>query len=125
VNIHLPRIIHFEIPAANPERAAEFYRKALNWKIEKYIGGFDYWLITTGEDKEPGINGAIIWNKTFKTIVNSVGVPSIDEALQKIVDAGGKVVMPKGAVPGMGYVAYASDTEGNVFGLFQNDPNAK
>jgi len=54
-----------------------------------------------------------------------VGVPSIDEALMKIVDAHGKIVMPKGAVPGMGYVAYASDTEGNVFGLFQNDPNAK
>jgi predicted enzyme related to lactoylglutathione lyase len=121
----LPRIMHFEIPAANPERAAKFYRKALNWKIENYAGEFDYWLVTTGEDKEPGINGVILWNKTFKTIVNSVDVPSIDEALKKIVDAGGKIGMPKGTVPEMGYVAYASDTEGNIFGLFQNDPKAK
>lgn len=83
----MPRIIHFTIPAANPERAAKFYRKALNWKIEKCAGVFDYWLVTTGEDKEPGINGVILWNKTFKTVVNSAGVPSIDEALKKIVDA--------------------------------------
>jgi predicted enzyme related to lactoylglutathione lyase len=121
----LPRIMHFEIPAANPERAAKFYRKASNWKIEKYAGGFDYWLVTTGEDKAPRINGAILWNKAFKKTVSSAGVPSIDEALKKIVDAGGKIGMPKETVPEMGYVACASDTEGNVFGLFQNDPKAK
>jgi predicted enzyme related to lactoylglutathione lyase len=45
--------------------------------------------------------------------------------VKKIVEAGGKVVMPKGAVPGQGYVAYAEDTEGNVFGLFQSDPSVK
>jgi predicted enzyme related to lactoylglutathione lyase len=66
-----------------------------------------------------------MWNKTFKTTVNSVSVPSIDEALKRIVDVGGKIVVPKGAVPGMGYVAYASDTEGDIFGLFKNDPKAK
>jgi len=50
--------IHFEIPAADPKRAAAFYSKVFGWKIEKYAAGqMDYWLVTTGEDKEPGING--------------------------------------------------------------------
>ena len=84
-----------------------------------------YWLVTTGEDKEPGINGAIMEKTNFKVTVNTVGVSSVDEFLKKIMEAGGKVIMPKGAVPGQGYVAYVADPEGNVFGIFQNDPSAK
>ena len=121
----MPRIVHFEIPAENPERAVKFYRKVFNWKIEKWQGPFNYWLVTTGEDKEPGINGAIMEKNTFRTTVNTVEVVSVDEFMKKITEAGGRVVMPKGAVPGQGYVAYVADTEGNVFGIFQNDPSAK
>ena len=121
----MPRIIHFEIPADNPERAAKFYQKVFDWKIEKWPGPFNYWLATTGEDKEPGINGAIMERKQFKTTVNTIAVPSVDEYVKKVTDAGGKVVMPKGAVMGQGWVAYVTDTEGNVFGIFQNDPSAK
>jgi predicted enzyme related to lactoylglutathione lyase len=55
----LPRVIHFEIPADNPERAVQFYQQVFGWKIQKWAGHADYWLATTGEDKEPGINGAI------------------------------------------------------------------
>jgi predicted enzyme related to lactoylglutathione lyase len=125
VRKQMPRVIHFEIPADNPERAAKFYTKVFGWKIEKWQGPFNYWLVTTGEEKEPGIDGAIMDRTTFKTTVNTVGVPSVDEFVMKITEAGGKVVMPKGAVPGQGYVAYVSDTEGNIFGIFQNDPSAK
>ena len=121
----VPRVVHFEIPADNPERAVKFYAKVFDWKIEKWPGPFNYWLVTTGEDKEPGINGAIMEKTNFKATVNTVGVSSVDEFLKKIMEAGGKVVMPKGAVPGQGYVAYVADTEGNVFGIFQNDPSAK
>jgi predicted enzyme related to lactoylglutathione lyase len=121
----VPRVVHFEIPAEKPERAAKFYKQVFGWKIEKWTGPFNYWLVTTGEDKEPGINGAIMEKTNFKTTVNTVDVPSVDAFLKKITEAGGKVVMPKGAVPGQGYVAYVMDTEGNVFGIFQNDMSAK
>jgi predicted enzyme related to lactoylglutathione lyase len=121
----MPRVIHFEIPADNPERAANFYTKVFGWKIEKWSGPFNYWLVTTGEDKETGINGAIMEKGNFKATVNTVGVASVDKALKKIMEAGGKVVMPKGTVPGQGYVAYVADTEGNVFGVFQGDSSAK
>src|SRR4030067_2909422 len=121
VKRQVPRVVHFEIPADNPERAAEFYTKVFDWKIEKWPGPFNYWLVTTGEEKEPGMNGAIMEKNTFKTTVNTVDVPSVDEFLKKIKEAGGKVVMPKGAVPGQGYVAYVADTGGNVVGNLQNE----
>jgi predicted enzyme related to lactoylglutathione lyase len=121
----MPRIVHFEIPAGNPERAVKFYQTVFGWKVDKWPGPVDYWLVTTGEDKEPGINGAIMPNKNFKTTVNTVAVPSVDTFVKKITEAGGKVVMPKMAVTGQGYVAYCTDTEGNIFGVFESDPKAK
>ncbi len=119
------RVVHFEIPADKPERAVKFYKMIFAWKIEKWAGPVDYWLITTGEDKEPGINGAIMSKENQKTTINTIDVPSVDYYLKKITEAGGKVVMPKTAVPSVGYMAYCADTEGNVFGIMQNDPSAK
>jgi hypothetical protein len=121
----MPKVVHFEIPAENPERAAVFYKKVFGWKIEKWAGPIDYWLVTAGDDEEPGINGAIHENKNFKTVVNTVAVDSVDDSLEKVNQAGGKVLMPKGAVTGLGYVAFAEDTEGNAFGMLQSDPSVK
>ena len=59
------------------------------------------------------------------TTVNTVDVTSVDEFTQKVVKAGGKVVMPKTTVPGVGYLIYCADTEGNVFGMMQSDPSAR
>jgi predicted enzyme related to lactoylglutathione lyase len=121
----MPRVVHFEIPADRPERAVKFYKKVFGWKIDKW-GPVDYWLVTTGEDKEPGINGAITSKSDFVAVTtNTVGVASYDNAVKKIAEAGGKVLMPKTAVPGIGYMTYCKDTEGNVFGIMQNDPSAK
>jgi uncharacterized protein len=52
-------VVHFEFPADGPEQVTEFYKKTLDWKIQKWEGPVDYWLISTGEDSEPGINGGI------------------------------------------------------------------
>ncbi len=120
----MPKVVHFEIPAENPERAGEFYKKVFGWKIEKWGGPIDYWLVTTGADEEPGINGAIHENKTFRSVVNTIAVDSVDDSLEKVKQAGGKVLIPKGAVAGLGYVAFAEDTEGNAFGVLQSDPSA-
>lgn len=123
----MPRIIHFEIATDNPKRAAKFYKKVFGWKIEKWSGPAAYWLVTTGKDKEPGINGAIMqkMEQAPAATINTIAVASVDGFTQKITEAGGKVLTPKRAVPGIGYMAYCVDTEGIVFGIMQNDPKAK
>jgi predicted enzyme related to lactoylglutathione lyase len=121
----MPRVVHFEIPVDDPERGVKFYQKVFGWKINKWDGPEDYWLITTGEKGEPGIDGAIQRRMPGATTVNTVDVASVDEFTQKVVKAGGKVVMPKHTVPGVGYLIYCADTEGNVFGMMQSDPSAR
>jgi len=119
----MPRVIHFEIPADDPSRAVKFYEDVFSWKISKW-GSIDYWLATTGHS-EPGINGAIMSKETQKATVNTIDVPSVEEFAKKITDAGGKVVTPKTTIPGVGYFAYCLDTEGNVFGIMENDPKSR
>lgn len=124
--VGMPRVVHFEIPAVEPERAAEFYRSVFGWKIEKWEGPVDYWLVTTGGDQEPGINGAIK-NRVGPehSVCNTISVPSVDAFVKRIEDSGGKAVSPKMAIPGVGYHAYCEDTEGVVFGLIEDDPSAQ
>ncbi len=120
------KVIHFEIPADNLERAVDFYKKVFGWKFEKYAGPMNYWLVTAGEDAEPGINGAIAEkDETHPATVNTISVSSFEDAVTKIVASGGEVLMPKMAVPKVGYMTYCKDTEGNIFGIMQTDPNAK
>jgi predicted enzyme related to lactoylglutathione lyase len=122
----VPRVIHFEIPADNVQRAVEFYQKVFGWKIEKWSGPVNYWLITTGDDKELGINGAITEKSAMTTVTtNTVSVPSFEEAAEKIRQSGGEVLAPKMTVPGIGYMTYCKDPEGNIFGIMQQDRNAK
>lgn len=121
----MPRVIHFEINADNPKRAVEFYEKVFSWKISKWGGTIDYWLITTGDEKQPGIDGAIMERMGKATTINTVDVPSLDEYIKKIANAGGKQVSQKNTIPGIGYFAYCQDTEGNIFGILQPDPKAK
>ena len=56
----MPRVVHFEIHAETPERAMEFYSGVFGWEFSKWEGTQDYWLITTGPDEEPGINGGLV-----------------------------------------------------------------
>jgi predicted enzyme related to lactoylglutathione lyase len=122
----MPRVVHLEINADQPERAIKFYNEVFGWNITKWEGPFDYWLVTTGEDKEPGINGGLMKRvNPSSTTVNTINVPSIDSFLDKINKHGGKVIMPKTAIPGIGYHAYCQDTEGNTFGIMQEDTSAK
>ncbi len=122
----MSRVIHFEIPASDAERAAAFYRKAFGWKIEKWPGPMDYWLVTTGVEGTPGINGGLLKKQSPTTATtNTVDVESVDKAVETVKSAGGKLVMPKTPIPGVGYFAYCEDTEGNLFGVMQNDKNAK
>lgn len=119
------RPIHFELGAIEPARAVKFYEDVFGWKGMKWGGPTDYWLMTTGQKGEPGIDGGIMvhMDKAPRT-VNTIGVENVDEFLAKITAAGGKVAMPKFAIPGIGWQAYGIDTEGNLFGIHQMDPAA-
>ncbi len=127
----MPRVIHFEIHADEPERAMKFYQDVFGWKVEKWQGPMDYWFVYTGKD-EPGIDGAIMQRAQplrggdgIVAYVCTVGVKPIDEFVEKVKSHGGKISRPKGAIPGVGWFAQCYDTEGNLFGLMEDDPNAK
>jgi len=121
----MSRVIHFELPADQPERAVRFYENAFGWKIEKWDGPTDYWLVSTGNQEAPGIDGAITRREQpIIGTVNTLEVASLDDAVTKVTQHGGRVVMPRMAVPSVGYLAYCADTEGNLFGVIQNDPTA-
>ena len=120
----MPKVIHFEVSAKDSKRAVKFYETVFGWQVNRF-GPMDYWLVKAGEDKEMGINGAISGESKFKGTVNTINVKSYEEAAKKIVEAGGKIISPKTAVPGIGYMSYCKDTEENVFGIMQTDPNAK
>jgi uncharacterized protein len=120
------RVVHFELGAQNPERAAKFYKEAFGWEITRWTGPQEYWLVTTGPEGEPGINGGIVRHKDGAArTVNTIGVASIDEAVKQVERSGGKLVVPKMAIPGVGYQAYCTDTEGIIFGLHEFDRSAK
>jgi uncharacterized protein len=126
------RIIHFEIQADNPERAAKFYREALGWDIKKWEGpgvAMEYWMVMTGPEgsKEPGINGGILKRpcpapkpeQGTNAYVCTAIVEDIDKAAEAIEKAGGKLAMEKFMIADMAWQAYYIDTEGNTFGIHQ------
>ena len=122
----MPRVVHFEIHADDPERASDFYNGVFGWKINKWEGPQDYWLVDSTEGDEPGINGGIIkrMHPDLHTI-NTINVTSVDESATLIMEAGGKVIKAKMAVRGVGWLAYCTDTEGNMFGIMEADESAE
>jgi len=121
------RVVWFEIPANNVDRARSFYGKLFGWKIDKFPGPSTkpYWLINTGND-DPSRNGGMM-ERQFPnhTITNYIGVPSVEKAAAKVEKLGGKVCMGKTAVPQMGYFVLCNDTENNQFALWEPDEGAK
>lgn len=120
----MPRVVHFEFGADNPERAAKFYRDVFNWKIESYPGPTEYLLVDTGKE-DMGINGAITKRQKDWDISNTIGVESVDEYIERIEMHGGEVITEKMTIPGIGYMAYFKDTEGNIIGIIEPDMSAK
>lgn len=119
------RPIHFEIPSDNPEKAVEFYSKVFGWQINKW-GDIDYWLCTTGDEKTPGINGAIMKRvNAGQPFANYIGTDNIDKTIKDIEAAGGQIVVPKTAIPSVGYFAYFKDLDGIIMGIMQDDTSAK
>ena len=130
-------IVHFEIPADQPERAAKFYGELFGWDIKRWESSadqrdsFEYWLVNTvptdaqGRPTRPGVNGGLMRRMMpGQAPVNYVAVESVDEFVRKAEGLGAKAVVPKMPVPGMGWFAQLTDTEGNLFAIWENDPSA-
>jgi predicted enzyme related to lactoylglutathione lyase len=127
----MPRVVHFEIHADNPDRAIRFYQGLFDWQFQSWGGPQEYWLIRTGAPEQRGIDGGMIRRRGEQSgdaviaYVCTVDVPSVDAYSQKATSTGGQVVVPKMAIPGVGWLVYCKDTEGNIFGMMQPDPGAK
>ena len=124
------RVVHFEIHADDPERAVKFYKNIFKWEFKKWEGPMEYWLIMTGPSGEQGIDGGLMKRnekekgERINSYVCTIDVPDIDDFTKKIKDNGGKIVMKKNSIPKVGWFAYCKDTEGNFFGIMQNDSSA-
>ena len=119
-------IVWFEVPADDVGRARNFYSELFGWKADKMPGPMDYWHFDTGgPDAAP--DGGVMkrQNPGQRGITNYISVASVNEWATKVQKLGGQVCMPKTAVPNMGYFAICQDTEGNMFGIWEHDPNAK
>jgi len=119
-------IIHFEIPATDAEKLKQFYAGLFGWKIEKYPGPMEYWMIQTvpvdekGMTLRPGVNGGMVKKeRSEQKPVNYISVESIDESIEKVKKLGGKIASPKQQVPNVGWIATAMDPEGNDIALLQ------
>jgi len=129
----MPTIVHFEIPADDIERSKKFYTDLFGWKIEKLPSGNsssnmeEYWMITTTDDKgNKALGGGMMKRKMpQQPNINYIDVKSVDEYSSKVETIGGKVVVSKSAVPGMGYFAVCLDTENNAFAIWEPSKSAK
>lgn len=121
----MPRPVHFEIPSDNPERAMAFYTAVFGWTFQKWDGPMPYWIVATGPNTEPGINGGLMPRRhPEQPCVNTTNVANLDETQGVIEAQGGVCVVPKMPVPGIGWLAYFKDLDSHIFGVMQMDPSA-
>src|SRR5947208_1882055 len=123
----MQRVVHFEIYTDNPEAVQPFYKDVFGWSFQRFNGPIEYWLVTTGPDQEPGINGGMARPRPGQNAgtLNTIAVSSLGETLKKIEERGGSICVPKMAIPNVGWLAYAMDPAQNVFGVLQPDTNAR
>jgi uncharacterized protein len=127
----MSRAVHFEIHASNPQQLIDFYSSVLGWSFNKWEGG-DYWMIHTGPDEQPGINGGLMPRRgpvpeamaAVNAFVITVDVEDLDATMARATAAGASVALPRMPVPGIGWLGYIKDPDGNIFGMMQADTGA-
>lgn len=121
----MDRCVQYELMAEDPARAAKFYKDVFGWRVEKWAGPWGSWMITTGPAAgEKAVGGRPPRLGLVRPPVNTVEVASLEEAEARIKAAGGQV-QETFPVAGVGWYALWADTEGNRFGLYQADPEAR
>jgi predicted enzyme related to lactoylglutathione lyase len=125
------RVVHFEIEAADRQRASNFYAKAFGWQLQQMgpdLG--EYVVVTTGDPKEPGgINGGIYAAqpgsaKEINAFSCVIGVDNLEQAIASVKSAGGEVLGEKMDIPSTGTFIRCKDTEGNFFSMLQPLPTS-
>lgn len=135
----MPRPVHFEIHATEPEKLKTFYERLFGWSFTQW-GDVPYWLINTGDGdpmngkphSEPGIDGGMLPRQGdpaedgagVNSFVVTVDVPDCQAFLDKAVAEGGTVAVPRGAIEGVGWNAYFKDPDGNLVGIMESDSSA-
>ncbi|TFG30130.1 VOC family protein [Candidatus Thorarchaeota archaeon] len=121
------RVYYFEMPVEDFDRAIKFYETVFGWKVTKSDRpSGPYYSVKTGDDSKQGINGSFFKKEEgWSSVSNVINVDDIDGCIAKLQDLGGEMIFPKTIINGVGYLAYFKDTEGNTFGMMQNDPKAQ
>jgi predicted enzyme related to lactoylglutathione lyase len=127
----MPRVTQFEILAGDPQRAIAFYTSVFGWQFPQWRD--DYWGVVTGAEGERGIDGGLVPRRgpaplagaSPNAFLCTVTVDDVEEYAARAIEAGGEIALPRMAIPGVGYLMYCMDTEGNTFGLFTEDPTAE
>jgi len=118
----MPKFVHIDISADDPQRAADFFTKVFGWGVRKFEGPIPYWLIraSSSPDDDTAIGAGIAKREeAWQSVAPTIEVPSVDEYARKIEAAGGTIVQPKTLIPDVGYLATFKDTEGNVFAILE------
>ena len=119
----MKRPVHFAILADDPKKITGFYESLFGWEIATWDGGEQsYWLVTTGPDDVPGINGGIMHRSFQQGVINTLEVESLEDMLKSVEANGGKLIHGFNEVPGIGLHACCVDPEGNLFGMMQPNP---
>lgn len=123
-------VAHFEIFASNVERARKFYERVFGWQFE-VAGPPDFYLISTGDDKDPGLTRGLIAKRSgpatdgpLNAFRVTISVLSITDTVEAIEAAGGKMRSSVTAIPDVGRVAEFADTEGNIVCVAQYEAAA-
>jgi uncharacterized protein len=121
----MPRAVHFLIVSDDIERASAFYSNVLGWRIRRHELDENYWIIETGEESENHITfGMIERSDPLGSPIVTFDVPSLDEAIKKVKQYGGRIIRPQVPLHGVGYIQYCEDSEGNLFGLIKFQESA-
>ena len=114
------RVVHFEIPAHQPEELTRFYQAMFGWTFQRAdVPGAEYWLCDTGSSG-PGINGAIMQRQNDRQpVTNYVEVDDVDATLARATALGAQVALPTMVIPGVGSVGAILDPQGNLCGIWQ------
>ena len=123
----MDKVVHFEVPFDDGERATSFYREAFGWDLNP-MQQYRYVLATTTPTDESGrpgeaggINGGMLKRQgPIQAPLITIGVDDLDDALARVEKLGGTVAIGRQPVGDMGWSAYFHDTEGNLVGLWQN-----
>lgn len=116
----MPKVIHFQIFADDIERAKKFYTSVFDWKMEKInLNNVDHYFIFSKDYEQESFGHITKREQKIDCIVDYIGVASIDESFKKIEENNGTIMIPKTPVNGYGWYALCRDSEGNIFGLWE------